>query len=375
MTTHLDFHAIHDTVLKLDLLGHVDPQALKFMCDQLGVNYLNIPLSDRKVFSLFSSPNALNLKNNYLKLKNGALAIPEFGTDFVRGLLDQTKPSSFADLLIISGLSHGTNVWRNNADELIASGITDLRGVIGCRDDIMTYLISMGVEPLKAFTLMEKIRKGKGLKQDEEDMLRSCGVPEYYIQSCKKIAYLFPKAHATAYVTMAIRVGWFKVHHPLIFYAGFFSVRCDKYEWAPMIKGPEAILARLKELDDLKREHPNDYSKKYEEIEKTLTVALEMYDRGIKFSNIDLYKSDDKNFIVDEENNALIPPFKVIDGLGEAAAENIVKSRVGGKFTSIEDFEKRSKINQTLLEVFKDLGVLDGLNAKDIEQISLFDFM
>lgn len=375
MTTHLDFHAIHDTVLKLDLLGHVDPQALKFMCDQLGVNYLNIPLSDRKVFSLFSSPNALNLKNNYLKLKNGALAIPEFGTDFVRGLLDQTKPASFADLLIISGLSHGTNVWRNNADELIASGITDLRGVIGCRDDIMTYLISMGVEPLKAFTLMEKIRKGKGLKQDEEEILRSCGVPEYYIQSCKKIAYLFPKAHATAYVTMAIRVGWFKVHHPLIFYAGFFSVRCDKYEWAPMIKGPEAILARLKELDDLKREHPNDYSKKYEEIEKTLTVALEMYDRGIKFSNIDLYKSDDKNFIVDEENNALIPPFKVIDGLGEAAAENIVKSRDGGKFTSIEDFEKRSKINQTLLEVFKDLGVLDGLNAKDIEQISLFDFM
>ena len=375
MTTHLDFHAIHDTVLKLDLLGHVDPQALKFMCDQLGVNYLNIPLSDQKVISLFSKPDALNLQNNYLKLKNGALAIPEFGTDFVRGLLDQTKPKSFADLLIISGLSHGTNVWRNNADELIESGTTDLRGVIGCRDDIMTYLISMGVEPLKAFTLMEKIRKGKGLAEQEEDMLRSCNVPEYYIQSCNKIAYLFPKAHATAYVTMAIRVGWFKVHHPLIFYAGFFSVRCDKYEWAPMIAGPEAIIKRLKELEVLKREHPNDYSKKYEEIEKTLTVALEMYDRGIKFSNIDLYKSDDKNFIVDEENNALIPPFKVIDGLGEAAAENIVKSRVGGKFTSIEDFEKRSKINQTLLEVFKDLGVLDGLNAKDIEQISLFDFM
>ena len=375
MTTHLDFHAIHDTVLKLDLLGHVDPQALKFMCDQLGVNYQKIPLSDQKVFSLFSSPDALNLKYNYLKLKNGALAIPEFGTDFVRGLLDQTKPSSFADLLIISGLSHGTNVWRNNADELIASGITDLRGVIGCRDDIMTYLISMGVEPLKSFTLMEKIRKGKGLTEQEEEILRSCHVPEYYIQSCKKIAYLFPKAHATAYVTMAIRVGWFKVHHPLIFYAGFFSVRCDKYEWAPMIKGPEAIIKRLKELELLKREHPSDYSKKYEEIEKTLTVALEMYDRGIKFSKIDLYRSDDKNFIVDEATNSLIPPFKVIDGLGEAAAENIVKAREGGKYTSIEDFEKRSKINQTLLETFKELGVLDGLSAKDIEQISLFDFM
>ena len=375
MTTHLDFHAIHDTVLKLDLLGHVDPQALKFMCDQLGVNYLSIPLSDKKVFSLFSSPNALNLKENYLKLKNGALAIPEFGTDFVRGLLDQTKPSSFADLLIISGLSHGTNVWRNNADELIASGITDLRGVIGCRDDIMTYLISMGVDPLKSFTLMEKIRKGKGLTIEEEDLLRSNNVPDYYIQSCKKIAYLFPKAHATAYVTMAIRVGWFKVYHPLIFYAGFFSVRCDKYEWAPMVGGPEAILKRLKELEILKREHPNDYSKKYEEIEKTLTVALEMYDRGIKFAKLDLYRSDDKNFIIDEETNSLIPPFKVIDGLGEAAAENIIKSREGGPFTSIEDFEKRSKINQTLLETFKELGVFDGLSAKDIEQISLFDFM
>ena len=375
MTTHLDFHAIHDTVLKLDLLGHVDPQALKFMCDQLGVNYLSIPLSDKKVLSLFSNPDALNLKENYLKLKNGALAIPEFGTDFVRGLLDQTKPKSFGDLLIISGLSHGTNVWRNNADELIASGITDLRGVIGCRDDIMTYLISMGVDPLKSFTLMEKIRKGKGLTTEEEDLLRSNGVPDYYIQSCKKIAYLFPKAHATAYVTNAIRVGWFKVYHPLIFYAGFFSVRCDKYEWAPMIAGPEAIIKRLKELEILKKEHPSDYSKKYEEIEKTLTVALEMYDRGIKFSKLDLYKSDDKNFIVDEATNSLIPPFKVIDGLGEAAAENIIKSREGGPFSSIEDFEKRSKINQTLLETFKDLGALDGLSEKDIEQISLFDFM
>ena len=174
---------------------------------------------------------------------------------------------------------------------------------------------------------------------------------------------------------MAIRVGWFKVYHPLIFYAGFFSVRCDKYEWAPMVGGPEAILKRLKELEILKREHPNDYSKKYEEIEKNLTVALEMYDRGIKFAKLDLYRSDDKNFIIDEETNSLIPPFKVIDGLGEAAAENIIKSREGGPFTSIEDFEKRSKINQTLLETFKELGVFDGLSAKDIEQISLFDFM
>ena len=374
MTTHLDFHAIHDTVLKLDLLGHVDPQALKFMCDHEGLNYLQIPLDDKKVFSIFSTPRELGLKHNYLKLTTGALAIPEFGTDFVRGMLESTKPSTFGDLVIISGLSHGTNVWRNNAESIIQSGITDLRGVIGCRDDIMTYLISMGVEPLSAFKYMELIRKGKRLSPQQEEDLIIHKVPEYYIESCRKIKYLFPKAHATAYVTMAIRVAWFKVYKPLVFYAGFFSVRCDKYEWAPMYEGPEAILNRLKELEVLKREHPNDYSKKYEEIEKTLTVALEMYDRGYSFSKLDIYKSDSKNFIIDEETKTLIPPFKVVDGLGEAAAENIIKGREGGRFTSIKNFEKRTKLNQTLLETFRNLGCFDGMSEEDRVQLSLFDF-
>lgn len=375
MTTHFEFSAIHDTVLKLDLLGHVDPQALKFMCSRLNIDYRKIPLTDKKVLSLFSSPDALNLSHNYLKLTNGALALPEFGTSNVRGMLDSIKPTTFNDLIIVSGLSHGTDVWKGNAESLILSNIATLREVIGCRDDIMTYLIRMGVPNKQAFTIMESVRKGKGLKEEQIALLKEHNVPDYYIESCLKIKYLFPKAHATAYVTMAVRVGYFKVYYPLYFYAGFFSVRCDKYDWEAMYKGVDAILKRLDELKQQKQLEGSKFSKTSEEVVKTLTVALEFYDRGFKFSNLDIMKSDSRDFIVDEENKSLIPPFKVIDGLGDSVAQSIVEARENGNFISIEDFTNRCKINDTQLNTFKTLGVFKGLPEKEVEQGSLFDFL
>ena len=375
-TTHFEYEAIHDNVLKLDLLGHVDPQALKFLRDISGVKLEDIPLNDKLALSIFSSPNALKLQHNYLQLKNGALGIPEFGTEFVRGMLDETKPKDFASLLIISGLSHGENVWRNNAQNLISSNICDIRGVIGCRDDIMTVLIGKyNMDPRMSFNIMEKVRKkDKNLSEEDEKEMRAHGVPDYFIDSCKKIRYLFPKAHATAYVTMAVRVAYFKVHYPLEFYAGFFSVRCDKFDWNAMYKGPEAIIKRMNELNEMRKTNSKEYTKVDEEIEKTLIVALEMYDRGFKFSKIDLYKSDAVNFVMDKQNNALIPPFKVIDGLGDAASESIIEARNEKKFVSIEDFSKRSKITQSQISIFKELGVLKDLPEKEREQMSLFDF-
>lgn len=373
-TTHLDFHAIHDTILKLDLLGHVDPQILKNLSDSTHVLIKDIPLSDKKVISLFSKPDALNLKHNYLHATNGAVALPEFGTDFVRKMLDDTHPSTFADLVILSGLSHGTNVWRGNAETLIETHTTDLHGVIGCRDDIMTYLISIGMDTFLSFNIMEKVRKGFGLKDEWKKEMKEHGVPDFYIDSCLKIKYLFPKAHATAYVTNAIRVAWFKVYRPLDFYAAYFTYRCDNYEWETMLGGEKAILKRLDELADFKKSNAKEYSKKYEEIEKVLNVSLEMYDRGYKFRNIDLYESDDTKFVPDYDDKSIIPPFKVIDGLGTTVAMGIINARNEHKFISIEDLVNRGKVNNTQIEIFRRLHILDGMAEKEIEQLSLFDF-
>ena len=224
-TTHFDFRSIHDTILKLDMLGHVDPLALKMMCDMTGIPIKSIPLNDKKVLSLFSSPEALKMNNTYLGAKTGAMAIPEFGTSFVRGILEETRPKTFSDLVIISGISHGNNVWQGNAEELIKNGIATLQEVIGCRDDIMTYLIDKGLPKQVSFSIMEDVRKGKGLKPEYVEIMKAHKVPQYYLDSCNKIKYMFPKGHAVAYVTMAIRVGYFKIYYPLEFYATFFSVR------------------------------------------------------------------------------------------------------------------------------------------------------
>lgn len=371
-TTHFDFHSIHDTILKLDMLGHVDPVALKMMCDLTHMKIEDIPLSDPKVFELFSSNKPLGLKHNYLNEETGAMAIPEFGTDFVRGILEKTRPSTFSELVIISGLSHGTNVWNGNAEALINSKQATLREVIGCRDDIMVYLISKGLPAEVSFAIMEDVRKGRGLKTQYVEAMLAHNVPQYYIDSCNKIKYMFPKGHAVAYVTMAIRVGYFKVYHPLEFYATFFSVRSKQYDIIPMIKGEDAIINRLEQLKNLEKTTGKALSPKEEEQYKTLQIAIEMVERGYKFSNIDLYKSDATNFVVDHENKALIPPFITIDGLGENNAITVIEERKKRPFTSKEDLLKRTKLTSTNVNDLKDMGVLDSL--PDTDQISLFDF-
>lgn len=374
-TTHFDFHSIHDTILKLDMLGHVDPQALKMMSDLTHIDCRTLPLNDKKVISVFSSDEALGIAHKYMSPDNGALGLPEFGTQFVRQMLRETKPKSFSDLLIISGLSHGTDVWNNNAQELIDKGITDLRGVIGCRDDIMSYLMSCGIEGHESFVIMEKVRKGKKLSVDEVTLMKEHNVPDYYIESCSKIKYLFPKGHACAYVMMAIRVAYYKVYYPLEFYATFFSLRCEQYDIDAMIQGIDAIHARLEEF--LSRRRSNNVelalSVKEEEIEKTLQLALEMCERGYKFSNIDIERSDAVNFVVDKENKALIPPFKVLDGLGENGANEIIRARNERPFESQEDLKNRAKITEKNLKKLRELHVLDHLREND--QLSLFDFM
>ena len=371
-TTHFDFRSIHDTILKLDLLGHVDPMALKMMSDLTGIPIKDIPLNDKKVLSLFSSPAALEMKHDYFGAETGALALPEFGTEFVRGILEETRPKTFSDLVIISGLSHGTNVWNGNADNLIRKGTTTLQNVIGCRDDIMTYLIGKGLPANVSFAIMEDVRKGRGLKPEYVEIMKANQVPQWYIDSCNLIKYMFPKGHAVAYVTMAIRVGYFKVYHPLEFYATFFSVRSKQYDIETMIKGEQAIINRLEELKLKSKTKGEKLSPKEAEQMKTLGIALEMVQRGYKFENINLYKSDPLNFVVDKENNALIPPFITIDGLGENNAITVEEARKQGEFFSKEDLLRRTKLTSTNVEDLSRMHVLDDLSETD--QLSLFDF-
>lgn len=392
-TTHYDFASMHDEILKLDILGHVDPMAMRYYRDLTGLKIEDIPMNDPKVLSLFVSPKELRLHRNFLNQETGALALPEFGTDLGQRMLHQAKPTCFNDLLIMSGLAHGTDVWSGNAEDLISRGVTDLNGVIGCRDDIMTYLIKEGIEPSVAFKIMEGVRKGKGLSEEQEATMRAHKIPDFYINSAKKIKYLFPRGHATAYVMMAVRVAYFKLYYPLEFYAVFFSIRSDDWDIKAMVAGEEAIISRINALRERNADpsKANPLSNKEANILRTLLVAIEMVERGYKFAPMDLYKSDAKMFVVDRENKALIPPFSVIDGLGLSAAESLVEARyekdkegklvLGSdgkpkikKFISKEDVMKRAaKINQTNLKDLEELGVLDGLG--DTNQMSLFDFM
>ena len=366
-TTHFDFHAIHDNVLKLDLLGHVDPVALKFLETITGIHPTEIPMNDSRVHSIFGSREALNCSSNYLNETTGALGLPEFGTNLTRQMLEEIKPKTFADLVLISGLSHGTDVWSGNAQELLKNKICDSDGLIGCRDDIMTYLISCGVDNSVAFKTMESVRKGNKIPADYMDTIVEHGVPDYYIESANKCKYLFPKAHAIAYVTMAVRIAWFKLHKPLAYYACFFSTRSNQYDIKAMAGGMDAIIHALEEIKRKKEEKIQ--SNKDEEIEKTLHIALEMYERGYRITNIDLYKSDATKFVVDEKNNAIIPPFICIDGLGDGPSQSIVEARKR-PFVSQEDLMVRTKINSQNLENLRKLHVLDALPEED--QIRLF---
>lgn len=371
-TTHLDYTALHDALLKLDLLGHVDPLALRLMSDMTHIDIKKIPLNDKKVISLFSTDKALNRKSNYLKVKTGAVGTPEFGTDTGQDILIDAKPKSFADLVIIAGLAHGTDVWAHNAQDLIRNGTCTVREVIGCRDDIMTYLIKKGLPSDIAFKIMEDVRKGRKLKPEYEEIMRQHDLPQWYLDSCNKIQYMFPKAHAVAYVTMAVRVGYFKIYYPLEFYAVWFSARCKAYDFNAMLGGLDAIIQRYEEIKRKKANRTDKISPKEKDIFNMLKIAIEMHERGFKFENIDLYKSEATTFVVDHENKSLIPPFIVLDGLGENAAISVVEARKDGKFKTKEDLLRRTKLNSTNVDDLTKLGVLKDLG--DTDQMSLFEF-
>lgn len=373
LTTHLDYHgALDDQLLKLDLLGHVDPLALRLMSLLTGLDVKKIPLNDPKVISLFTSPKALKMNGNYLKSKTGSSGLPEYGTDTCSDILNKAKPKTFADVVAVAGLAHGTNVWQHNQEDLIREGKMTLHDCIAARDDIMRYLIAHGVPSEIAFQTMESVRHGKKIPAEHLPVLKEHEIPDYYIDACNKIKYLYPKAHAVAYATMAVRVGYFKVYYPLEFYAVWFSARCDAYDIHAMLGGYDRIVERYEQLCRLVNDKTQKSVKKDKDLIAMLEVAIEMSQRGFKFSNIDLYKSDAKNFILDKENGALIPPFIVIDGLGDAAAESVVEARKNGEFKSKEDLLRRTKLNGTNVDDLDSIGVLKGLGESD--QMSLFEF-
>ena len=372
-TTHFDFHQIHDNILKFDILGHVDPTAMKMLERMSGIDVRTIPMNDPDTMSIFSSVDALHIDTSKNTEATGAAGIPEFGTTFVRGILELTRPTTFDELLKISGLSHGTDVWLGNAKDLIDQHICTLKSVIGCRDDIMVYLLHKGMKPKLAFTIMESVRKGKGLKDEWIPEMKAAGVEDWYIESCRKIKYMFPKAHAVAYVMMAIRIAWFKVHLPLFYYCMFFSIRCDGYDIETMIKGEASIRMKMDQIRALS--HSNERgvkpSKKDQDVYSTLELALEMVLRGYRFSNIDINRSAAAEFIVDpDDKNAIIPPFTSIDGLGESVAESIVRAREEAPFLSKEDLLKRTSLSLTLMKKLEALGSLDGMQEEN--QMTLF---
>ncbi|WNS77211.1 PolC-type DNA polymerase III [Bacillus sp. DTU_2020_1000418_1_SI_GHA_SEK_038] len=363
-TTHFDFHSIHDNLLKLDILGHDDPTVIRMLQDLSGIDPKTIPTDDPEVMKIFSGTESLGVTEDQIMCKTGTLGIPEFGTRFVRQMLEDTKPTTFSELVQISGLSHGTDVWLGNAQELIHNKICTLSEVIGCRDDIMVYLIYQGLEPAFAFKIMESVRKGKGLSDEMEEEMRKNQVPEWYIDSCKKIKYMFPKAHASAYVLMAVRIAYFKVHHPLLYYAAYFTVRAEDFDVDAMVKGSQSIRALVEEINA----KGLDASTKEKNLLTVMELALEMSERGFSFQKVDLYRSSANEFIID--GNTLIPPFNSIPGLGTNAALNIVKAREVGEFLSKEDLQQRGRLSKTIIEYLDNHGCLESLPEQN--QLSLF---
>ncbi|MGO2629761.1 MAG: PolC-type DNA polymerase III, partial [Enterococcus italicus] len=366
-TTHFDFHSIHDNILKLDILGHDDPTVIRMLQDLSGIDPKTIPTDDPEVMKIFEGTDVLGVTQEAIYSKTGTLGIPEFGTRFVRGMLEQTHPSTFAELLQISGLSHGTDVWLGNAEELIRRGEANLANVIGCRDDIMVYLIHAGLDDGLAFKIMESVRKGKGIPDDWQEEMRKQNVPEWYIDSCLKIKYMFPKAHAAAYVLMALRVAYFKVYFPILYYCAYFSVRAADFDLVAMSKGKQAVKDLMKEIND----KGMDASTKEKNLLTVLELCNEMLERGYNFGMIDLYKSDAENFVID--GDTLIAPFRAVPSLGLSVAKQIVEARKDGPFLSKEDLANRGKVSKTLIEYMTDNGVLKDL--PDENQLSLFDML
>ena len=364
ITTHFDYHSISGRLLKLDILGHDDPTVIRMLQDLSGINPTTIPLADKNVLRLFTSPEPLGVTSSDINCEVGTLGLPEFGTKFVRQMLVDTKPKTFSDLVRISGLSHGTDVWLNNAQELIRNGTATLKEVISTRDDIMLYLLKKGMKPKSAFTIMERVRKGKGLRDEDIQEMKDCGVPEWYIGSCKKIKYMFPKGHAVAYVMMAIRIAYFKVYMPLYFYAAYFTIRADEFDADIIVNGEESVKENIKRIEDI----GNEASQKEKGLLTILEIALEMYKRGLKFYHVDIYKSDAVKFLVIDKG--LLPPLNSLQGLGETAAKSITEERKRGKYISIEDLRNRAGVSKTVIEILKKHGCLEGM--PETNQLTLF---
>ena len=364
-TTHFDYHSISGRLLKLDILGHDDPTVLRMLQDITGLDPKTIPLNDKKVLSLFTSPEALGVTKKELECEVGSYGLPEFGTKFVRQMLVDTQPQTFSDLVRISGLSHGTDVWLNNAQYFIKEGYTTLRDCIATRDDIMVYLMYKGVAPKTAFTIMESVRRGKGLTEEFEKTMKENNVEDWYIESCKRIKYMFPKGHAVAYVMMAVRVAYYKVYYPLAYYATYFTVRgADDFDADLICKGETAVHARLQELYEL----GNQATVKDKGLITVLELSFEMYKRGFKMLKVDLYESHATKFLI--VDNALRPPLSSLQGVGVNAAKSIAEARKDGEFISKEDLRLRSKVSKTVIETLSNHGCLEGMS--ETNQLSLF---
>ncbi len=369
-TTHFDYHAIDQDVLKLDILGHSDPTQLRMIQDLTKTDILKVPLDDKDTMSIFTSTKALGVTNEQIMCETGTLGIPEFGTPFTISMVAETKPKTFSELIKISGLSHGTDVWLGNAQELIKNNIVPFKEVIGCRDDIMVYLMYKGVEPIKAFKIMEFVRKGRASKDPEtwaghRETMEKAGIESWFIDSCQKIKYMFPKAHAAAYVISAFRIAWYKVHMPVYFYASWLTSKATDFDVETMIKGYDAIKNKIIEIKNKGYDATN---KELGQLE-SLKVCLEATARGIKFLPIELDNSGSTVWGVKDEIS-IYPPFSSIEGLGDTVAKNIVAEREKSEFLSIEDLQKRAKISGTLIEKMRSMGILDGMDESS--QLSLF---
>ena len=364
ITTHFDYNAISGRILKLDILGHDAPSIIKMLEDFTGIDSNGISLDDEKTKQIFLGTDVLGVTPEELGSEVGTFGIPEFGTKFVRQMLEDTRPTTFSELVRISGLSHGTDVWLNNAQDLVRSGTATLSEVICTRDDIMNYLIHANLDKKHSFKIMEKVRKGKGITDEDEKAMRDNDVPEWYIDSCKKIKYMFPKAHAVAYVMMSFRIAYFKVNYPEAFYATYFSTKVADFDAELILRGKEVVRDKIKELDKL----GNSISTKEKNLRTVLEVCLEMYCRGKVFERVNLYESDSDKFKIGK--NGILPPLKSLEGVGEGVARNIVEARKDGEFISVEDLAKRAKCSKTVIEVLRLHGCLTGLQESN--QIDLF---
>ena len=364
ITSHFDFNSIHDTLVKLDILGHEDPTSIKMLEDLTGVDATKIPIGEERTMGIFSGTEALGVDPKEINSSVGTFGVPEFGTRFVRQMLEDTRPTTFAELVRISGLSHGTDVWLNNAQDLIKNNVASLSEVISTRDDIMIYLIYRGMDPTISFQIMESVRKGRGLTPEMEDEMVKHDIPQWYIESCKKIKYMFPKAHAAAYVIMAFRIAYFKVYYPEAFYATYFTAKADDFDAELIYSGQRAVQDTIEYLQGQGRK----LTAKENNLLTILEVVVEMFARGISFESIDLYKSHATKFQVTD--SGIMPSLNALQGVGVNAAKNIAKAREEGEFISIEDFRERTKVTKTVIEVLKSNDVLKGLPESN--QISLF---